>query len=120
METKEIAAKLVEYCRTNQWERAYRELFAENARCIEAKESPMFPIETIGRDAMIEKGKKFTEQLEKVHAAEISEPLVAGSYITLRSSMSADFKGFGKVDMEEIGLYHVENGKIVSEQFFYD
>lgn len=120
METKEIADKLVEYCQTNQWERAYRELFAENARGIEAKESPMFPIETIGRDAMIEKGKKFTEQVEKVHSYEISEPLVAGSFFTLKTSMTADFKGAGNVHMEEICLYRTENGKIISEQFFYD
>lgn len=120
METNEIADKLVGYCRANQWERAYRELFAENARCIEAKETPMFPIETIGRDAMIAKGKKFTEQLVHVYTAEISEPLVAGNYFTVSSSMTAEFKGFGKIDIEEIGLYHVENGKIVSEQFFYD
>lgn len=120
METKEIADKLVEYCRNNEWERAYLELFADDAKSIECKDTPAFPRETIGRNALIAKGKSFDEQLGEVYNYEVSEPLVAGNYITLKSRMSAEFKGFGKMDIEEICLYQVENGKIILEQFFYD
>jgi hypothetical protein len=34
--------------------------------------------------------------------------------------MDITFKGMGRVPMEEIALYKVADGKIVSEQFFYE
>jgi hypothetical protein len=33
--------------------------------------------------------------------------------------MEVTMKGAGRVDMHEICVYKVENGKIVKEQFFY-
>jgi limonene-1,2-epoxide hydrolase len=34
--------------------------------------------------------------------------------------MDMTFKGRGRMQIEEIGVYHVRDGKVVSEQFFYD
>ena len=35
-------------------------------------------------------------------------------------TLDATFKSRGRMQMEEICLYQVKNGKIVREQFFYD
>jgi hypothetical protein len=34
-------------------------------------------------------------------------------------TMDATFKGRGRVNMEEICVYQVKDGKVVREQFFY-
>ncbi len=118
METKEIAKKLVDYCKKGAWEKAQSELYAENAVSIEPYETPEFPKETRGLKAIIQKGKKFDSMVEKVHSIEVSESLVAGNSIAFKIQMDLEFKGKGRMNSPELCVYVVADGKIVSEQFF--
>ena len=118
METKEIAEKLVDYCRKADWDAAHRELYAENAVSIEPYETPEFPKETKGLKAIDEKGRKFDEMVEKVHSIEASEPVVAGNSIAFRLGMDLTMKGKGRMNSPELCVYQVKDGKIVSEEFF--
>lgn len=117
MSTKEIANRLVELCRTGQWEAAQKELYADNCVSIEPKGSPAELVE--GLDAIIKKGEQFNEMVEKFNSLEVSEPLVAENFFTITMNLDADFKGMGRVVMEEVCVYEVVNGKIVKEQFFF-
>ncbi|MEQ9286235.1 MAG: nuclear transport factor 2 family protein [Cyclobacteriaceae bacterium] len=117
MSTKEIANRLVELCRTGQWEAAQKELYADNCVSIEPKGSPAELVE--GLDAIIKKGEQFNEMVEKFNSLEVSEPLVAENFFTITMNLDADFKGMGRVAMEEVCVYEVVNGKIVKEQFFF-
>lgn len=118
METKDIANKLVNYCRKGDWSGAHNELYADDAVSIEPFSTPDFEKETKGLKAIKEKGDKFTEMVEKMHNLEISEPLVAGNSIAFVMKMDATMKGKGRMAYPELCVYQVKDGKIVKEEFF--
>ena len=117
MTTVEIANRLVELCKKGDFEGAQKELFAEDSVSIEPHGTPDFEKETKGLDAIIEKGKKWSEMVEEYHGGEVSEPLVAGDSFAVTMTMSITMKGHGRTDMTELCIYHVKDGKIISEQF---
>lgn len=119
MSTQEIADRLVTLCRQGAFEAAQKELYSEDALSVEAEAAPGFPRETRGLPAIVEKGHQFGAMIEKVHAIEVSEPLVAGEVFSVMMRMDTDMKGRGRVDMREICVYKTENGKIISESFFF-
>ena len=118
MKTNEIAERLVAHCRGAKWEAAQKELFAENAVSIESRPGPTFGKETKGLAAIIEKGRKFEGMIEKVHSLTVSEPLVAGDAIACTMSLDVTMKGQERMQMAELCVYAVKDGKIISEQFF--
>lgn len=117
MEIQEIAKKLVAHCRNGQWSAAHDELYAKDAISLEPEGAPNQRTE--GIEAISKKGEEFDQMVEKMHSIEVSEPLIADRFITLTTTMVADFKGMGKIDMSEVCVYEVKEGKIVTEQFFY-
>ena len=119
MNTQQIAKRLVELCRAGQSADAQKELYAKDAISIEPREMPGSPREVKGLVAILDKGKRFDEQLEQVHAAHTSEPMVAGDFFTVSFALDCTMKGRGRIELEDIGVYRVADGKIVSEQFFY-
>jgi hypothetical protein len=117
MTTQKIAHRLVELCRQGQHDQAYQELFAENAVAVEPARYNV--PDTVGLPALLEKSKKWAEDLVEVHDASVSNPIVAGDYFTVSMELDLTTKSNGRSQMEEICLYEVQNGKIVKEQFFY-
>ncbi|MEO6283046.1 MAG: nuclear transport factor 2 family protein [Dyadobacter sp.] len=119
MTTTEIAERLVALSRENKYEQAQKELYSEDAVSIEPEGSPgMTTVK--GLDKIVEKGNHFQAMIEEFHGQELSDPVVAGNYFSISLTMDITFKGMGRVPMEEIALYKVADGKIVSEQFFYE
>jgi hypothetical protein len=118
MTTKEIATKLVAHCRQAKWEAAQRELYAEDAVSIEQHPSPAFDRETKGLAAIIAKGHKFDAMIEQIHALTVSEPLVVENSFVAVMSLDVTMKGQPRMQMSELCLYLVKDGKIASEQFF--
>ncbi len=119
MSTQQIATRLAELCRQGKFEAAQKELFAEDAVSIEPHESPGVPKETKGLRAIVEKGHKWEESVEKVHGCSASQPIVAGNAIAMTLAMDLTMKGKGRMKMEEVCVYEVnKEGKIASEQFF--
>ena len=117
MSAKEIAGRLAELCRERKWEEAQKELFADDAVSIEPHASPAFEKETKGLNAIIEKGHKFESMTQEMHRIDVSEPIVAGNAISFKLTMEITMKGRPKETWEEICIYQVKDGKIVSEQF---
>ena len=118
MTTPQIATRLTELCRQGQYETAQKELYSNDAISIEPYETPDFAKETKGLNAIIEKGHKFEAMTEKVYSTTASEPLVSGNSIAFTLSMDMAMKGSQRSKMEELCVYQVKDGKIVSEQFF--
>lgn len=114
-----IARRLVELCRKGEWETAQRELFAENAVSIEPYETPMSPRETRGLEGIFEKGRKFEAMVEQMHGLAVSDPLVGGNAFACRMEIDATFKGQGRMQMNELCVYDVKDGRIVAEQFHH-
>jgi hypothetical protein len=117
MTTKEIAERLVALCREGKFETAHKELFATDAINIEPYATPTFPKETKGLNALIEKGDKFTALIEQVHSISVSDPLVAGSSFACAMQLDVTIKGHGLMNLAELCIYEVKDGKIISEQF---
>ena len=118
MTIKEIADRLVQLCARGQFETAQKELFAEDVVSIEPYSTPVFEKETKGLAAIIEKGKKFDSMVQTMHTLEVSEPLIATESFAVTMRMDVTMKEKGQMDMTELCLYKVKDGKIVSEEFF--
>jgi hypothetical protein len=117
MTTAEIANRLSELCKQGQFEQAQKELFADDAVSIEPHGTPAFDKETKGLDAIIQKGHKWSEMVTAYHGMKVSEPLIAGDCFALTMWMSVTMKEGGRMDMTELCLYKVKDGKVVSEEF---
>ncbi|MGH8211673.1 MAG: SnoaL-like domain-containing protein [Rhodanobacteraceae bacterium] len=121
MKTEQIARRLVELCRQGNYTQAHEELYAQDAVNIEMEGMSGGPMgNATGLAAIKEKGRQFGEMVEAVHSNEVSDPVIAGDWFSVAATMDATMKGRGRTTMREICLYHVRDGKIVSEQFFYD
>jgi hypothetical protein len=118
MTTKEIANRLAELCRKGEFDKAQKELYADNAVSIEPMETPEFEKETKGLKAIFEKNEKFEKMVQDYHSVNISEPLVAGNSIAFVLDMDITMKGRPREKMTELCVYQVKDGKIISEQFY--
>jgi hypothetical protein len=118
METKEVAKKLVDYCRKADWDGAHNDLYDKNAISTEPYATEDFPKETKGLKAIQKKGKTFDAMVEKIHSIEVSEPLIAGNSIAFTLRMDITMKEKGRMNSPELCVYQVKDGKIISEEFF--
>jgi len=118
MTTQEVANRLVALCRTGQYQQAVEELYAPDIVSVEPEGAPNRMV--TGLAAIAEKGKKFESMIEKVNKSIISDPIVAENFFACNMLMNVQMKGAPAViDMDEICVYTVNNGKIVREEFFY-
>ena len=117
MNTQQVANKLVEMCRKGENMQAVDELYADN--CV-SKEMSGIPDEIAnGKEAIIKKGQEWFGSVEEFHSSTVSDPQVAGNHFACTMKMDITFKERGRVQMEEVCVYEVADGKIVNEQFFY-
>jgi hypothetical protein len=117
MTTTEIAARLHELCSQNQYEAAQTELYHPDAESFEPEGAKMAYAK--GLEAIKAKGDHFQASVEEIHGGHVGQPIVANNYIAMTISLEATFKGMGRVNMDEIAVYKVADGKIVEERFFY-
>jgi hypothetical protein len=121
MSTEAVAKRLVALCRAGEYEQAQRELYAEDAVSIEPEGLPPgMPQSVKGLPAIFEKTRQFQEALEQVHGNAVSDPVVAGNFFSCEMTLDVTMKGVGRRLMTEICVYHVKEGKVDREQFFYD
>lgn len=118
MTTQEIANSLVELCRKGDFEAALKDLFAEDAMSIEPHATPAFEKETKGMEAIKEKGEKWNSMVQEMHGVTVSDPVVATNSFCCTMRLNVTLKEGGHMDMTELCVYQVKDGKIVSEQFF--
>ena len=118
MTTTDVANRFNELAQTGQWEQIQNELFADNAVSIEPANSPgLKSVE--GIEAIKQKGQQFGEMVEEMHGGYSNPPQVAGNHFAVAMGMDVTMKGQGRMKMDEIAVYEVNDGKIVKEQFFY-
>jgi len=115
MSTERVAGRLIELCKDGKFLQAQHELYAPDIISIDPDGS-----RTEGADKMNLKEEQFLAKLEKFHTINWSDPLVAGSYFTVKLKMEIELKKGGKRTLEEVCVYKVHDGKIVFEQFFRD
>jgi len=119
MSTLEIAKKYVDLCKANQHHTILETLFSPEAVSVEAVAMPNFPAEAKGVKAIAEKGKAWVDNHE-IHSASVDGPWPNGNRFVVRFSYDVTNKPSGRrMQMDEVGLFTVENGKITREEFFY-
>lgn len=118
MSTQEIADKLVALCREGKNREAIADLYADNIVSYEPKGSHMEYTE--GKEAVKAKTDYWYESVQEVHSAEVSDPVVAGDHFSVSMKMDVTYKEGGRMMMQEVAVYEVKDGKIISEQFFYN
>jgi ketosteroid isomerase-like protein len=118
MTAKEIANRMSELFKEYKWTQVQDELFSQDAISVEPAHSQ--GLQTVqGLDNIKKKGEMFNAMVEEMHGGWVGEPIVGGNYIAVGMGMDVTMKGAGRVNMEEICLYEVKDGKIVKEEFFY-
>lgn len=117
MTTQEVANRFYELMELGQFEIIYSELYASHAKSIEPTNSGFISVE--GLEAILEKGKQFHEKIEEMHGGYTNSPIVAGNYFACAMGMDVTMKGQPRLQLDEIAVYEVKDGKIVSEQFFF-
>jgi hypothetical protein len=118
MTTQEVAIRFNELAQQEKWFEIQDEFFADHVRSIDPPNSPYFKYAE-GKDAVRAKGMDFVKRIEEVHLRYTTEPVVGGNYFSVGRRVDITVKGYGRIKLEEIMLYEVEDGQIVSEQFFY-
>jgi len=119
MTTQEVADQLVKYCQEGKWDQAQEELYSKDAISLEMPNTD-FPERTEGLEAIKKKGELWGSMIHEVHSMTMQGPIVAGKYFTCNMINDVTYKeGLKRIKDEEVCVYKVENGKIVSEQFFY-
>jgi hypothetical protein len=119
METKEIAQKLVQWCKEGNFEKPYHELYSPAIVSIENEGKGDGGIAE-GFEGIQKKGEWWQENFE-VHNTEVSEPLVADNWFSVRFVMDTTHRPSGqRSKTSEIAVYQTKDGKIIKEQFFYD
>ena len=112
--TPEIANRLASLCEQKQFLQAYTELFSEHAQSID----PMNKNEPLnGLATLMERERLFLENTE-IHDLQVSPPVLAGNYFCVTMTLDFTPKGRERRRVEELCVYKVEFGKIVSQQFF--
>ena len=118
MTTQEVANRLVSLCREGKYEQAISELYSEEIVSVEAEGTPDRIVK--GLQAIAEKAVKFESQIEKINKTVISDPIVAENFFTIGMYMNVQMKGMPMaIDMDEVCVYQVNEGKIIREEFFY-
>ena len=116
--TAEVAARFYELAQQEKWFEIQDELFADNVKSIEPFNSSYFK-NAEGKAAVRKKGEEWVAKIEGVNKLSTTHPVVGGNHFAVGRNVDIIVKGFGKVKIEQVMLYEVKDGQIVSEQFFY-
>jgi len=115
-----VARELIELCRVGRNEEAIEKLYAPNIVSVESMGNAEMPAEMRGIDAIRGKNAWWVENNE-VHSATVTGPFIGEGQFAVKFEYETTFKPTGKrMNMAEMALYTVENGKIVHEHFFYN
>ena len=116
--TLEVARRFNELAQQEKWFEIQDEFFADNVRSIDPPDSPYFG-NAEGKAQVRKKGEDFVKRIEAFHSGSTTEPLVIGNHFTVGRSKDMTVHGHGRIQINEIMLYEVKDGKIILEQFFY-
>ncbi len=117
MTTLELAKDFTSILRTGDHEGAAAKYNSDSIASLEAMDGPMAACR--GKEAVKAKGDWWQANHE-VHGAKVEGPYVNGDQFVVRFTMDVTPKATGqRVTMDEVGIYTVENGKIVEERFCY-
>jgi hypothetical protein len=118
MTTQEVANRFYALSQEGKFDVILDELYSKDAKSIEPANVQWLK-SVSGLDKIKEKAMEFNSMIEEMHGGYTNEPQVAGNFFTCIMGMDVTFKGRGRTSLDEVAVYEVKNGKIVTEQFFF-
>ena len=116
--THEVAARFNELAQQEKWFEIQDEFFADNVRSTDPPGSPYFGYAE-GKAAVRKKGEEFVKKIQQLNRVYTSQPVIGGNHFSVGRCVDITVEGFGRIKIDQIMLYEVKDGQIVSEQFFY-
>ena len=117
MNTEQVAQKVVELVRKQAWHEALDTLYDKDIVSIEARASEEDSPEKRGIDQVRGKTDWWLENMQ-VHSFEANGPFVAHDRFVVQYDADVTDKNSKKrMQLSEVGVYTVKNGKIVREEF---
>ena len=93
-------------------------MFADDVKSIEPANAAYLN-NAEGKAAVRKKGEEWVKKVEAVHKLHTTEPVIGSNHFAVSRTMDITVQGLGRIQVDEIMLYEVKDGQIVSEQFFY-
>ena len=117
MNTEEVAKKVVELVRKQAWHEALDTLYDKNIVSVESRGSDGESPEKRGIDQVRGKTDWWINAME-IHSFKASEPFVAHDrFVVQYDADFTDKSSKKRMQMSEVGVYTVKDGKIVREEF---
>ncbi|MBK8915285.1 MAG: nuclear transport factor 2 family protein [Phycisphaerales bacterium] len=122
--TQKVADRFYELCNAGKFDDAMKELYADDARHLEAMEMPGSPYKrvTSGKPELLRMSEHWC-RTTTVHSSWVGRPLVNDDQFLIEFKMEVTcsegpMAGM-RMPMAEHALYTVKNGKISEARFFY-
>lgn len=115
---QEIVTLYNELAKDEKWFEIQDEFFAEDVTSTDPKHSPYFGYAE-GKAAVRKKGEDFIKKIMDFHGAYTTPAIIGGNHFAVGRGVDITVEGFGRIKIDQIMLYEVKDGQIISEQFFY-
>jgi len=116
--TQQVADRFSQLAKKEAWFQIQDELFAENVKSIEPPTSPWLK-NAEGKAAVRKKGEGWVKRITAAHKRQTTEPIVGSNHFAVGREVDIEVEGIGRIQINQIMVYEVRNGEIISEQFFY-
>lgn len=117
MTTREVAEAFAALCQEGRHHEAGARFWADDVVSLEPMEGPMAV--AMGR-AAVEAKSAWWYAHHEVHGGSTEGPFVNGAQFALIYDIDVTEKASGRrMQMREVGLYTVRDGKVVEERFLY-
>ena len=116
--TQQVAARFSELAQREKWFEIQDELFADDVKSIEPPHSPYFTYAE-GKTLVRKKGEDWVKRITAALKRHTTQPLVTANHFVVGREVDITVDGLGRIQIHELMMYEVRDGKIVSEQFFY-
>lgn len=116
----EIANDLVRHCSKGEFAAVLDKHYSDDIVSIEPVAGPNMPAKQEGIAAIRGKNEWWVANHD-MHGASVEGPFVSEEQFAVRFKFDVTFKPTGqRMQMTEMALYTVKDGKIVQEEFFYN
>jgi len=115
MNTQELAKAFTDMCAKGELDAAGKKFWSDDIVSREPMTGDMAELK--GRKAVEGKSQWWNANHE-VHNFKVEGPYVHGDQFVVRFKSEVTPKGQKRMNLDEVGLYTVRNGKIVEESFF--
>ena len=116
----EIGTRFVELAKAGKESEILDQLYDQNIVSIEGQGSEAMPARMEGMEAIRGKHQWWFDNHE-IHASSAVGPFVGhrDDQFAVQFSMDVTPKGGQRMQMTEVGLFTIKNGKVVQEEFLY-